>query len=707
MEMVSRWLERELESHIQPETIVGREHHAIIDLRMKQMEEKLPGIHDVFAGVKVEMAGSVQSETKVGEMDEFDINVVINLPFDSSEVTLNFDNSSPSYASVEVPESTVTTIQERYDIFATRGEIFHLSAGKLEYLVSKAVTLDLNSLNSGGGGGTSGLKQQVDFNPNMFVDIMAFKTEEGWNYFQKKVGFAVDIVPCIHLPLIALEDHPTIMKSIKRITRIFPNLSMENIIRLVPKTSPKFQNVVNIPSGRHSSRIPDIVSDWVLGLGDVENAILKNFEAPALCLMLLKYFTNAHTDLPLWSYYLKTLIIQMVLDKPDEKFWSKQNLFPAFQGCLIILSEAISLMDMYDTFDTRLKLLAVSFLPERESGLFYGNQRDQEEEAEAWMSLTCRKLVNIKTYRVMTNFLKDLLSGLSKALNDGPGDLIHFLSLKVFRFERYGRVWDKLQLSFLDYLIEEDTNIRKENKLKSPQGSSSKGGRIPEPYDWIFNIATEDLRKSWNVERKWVRFTDAVAERESFLHNISLSKFQSELKCFRGFLFQGSTPSSNCTWCGDFFTNKEHILLRCQHTQTFWEQSSDRFPIENREEFERSILSYEHLDLCSHGQNEQVEKKLHMRHVHSLAKSYLLTCQVVGIFPAWVELECQLNAMRYRKTSHDGGYFWTECPIPPPRAHPARIGNYVNMDYEPAWQTCSDDSQVRRRRRGVSQEFLR
>ena len=26
--------------------------------------------------------------------------------------------------------------------------------------------------------------------------------------------------------------------------------------------------------------------------------------------------------------------------------------------------------------------------------------------------------------------------------------------------------------------------------------------------------------------------------------------------------------------------------------------------------------------------------------------------------------------------------------------HPARIGNYVNMKYDPAWQNCSDDTQV-------------
>ena len=31
------------------------------------------------------------------------------------------------------------------------------------------------------------------------------------------------------------------------------------------------------------------VSDWVIGLGGIENMILKHFETPLICLMLLKY----------------------------------------------------------------------------------------------------------------------------------------------------------------------------------------------------------------------------------------------------------------------------------------------------------------------------------------------------------------------------------------------------------------------------------
>ena len=143
---VTRWLESIPESHVKPDPTVAREHHAIVEERMRQMEDKLPGLMKVFAGVKVEMAGSVLSETKIGESDEFDINVVINLPFDLSEVSLNLDDSSPGYASLEVPEGIVRGFEEKYDIFAAKGDTYHVSAGKLSQALAHVVHHDLNML---------------------------------------------------------------------------------------------------------------------------------------------------------------------------------------------------------------------------------------------------------------------------------------------------------------------------------------------------------------------------------------------------------------------------------------------------------------------------------------------------------------------------------------------------------------------------------
>lgn len=65
MDAVNQWLHAILKSHVLPDDRVAKQHRSLVDLRMRQMEELLPGIDRVFEGVKVEMAGSVQSNSKV------------------------------------------------------------------------------------------------------------------------------------------------------------------------------------------------------------------------------------------------------------------------------------------------------------------------------------------------------------------------------------------------------------------------------------------------------------------------------------------------------------------------------------------------------------------------------------------------------------------------------------------------------------------
>ena len=68
MESVSNWLHAVLKSHVLPDDKVTKQHNALVELRMKQMEELLPSVNKVFEEVKVEMAGSVQSNSKVSNM---------------------------------------------------------------------------------------------------------------------------------------------------------------------------------------------------------------------------------------------------------------------------------------------------------------------------------------------------------------------------------------------------------------------------------------------------------------------------------------------------------------------------------------------------------------------------------------------------------------------------------------------------------------
>ena len=105
MEPVTLWLEGLLDSHVKPHPRVTDIHQSIIDLRMKEMTKRLPEINKVFEGVQLEMAGSVLNRTKVGESDEFDVNVVIKLPFDEEHASLEFDKSSPGYALLQVPKA--------------------------------------------------------------------------------------------------------------------------------------------------------------------------------------------------------------------------------------------------------------------------------------------------------------------------------------------------------------------------------------------------------------------------------------------------------------------------------------------------------------------------------------------------------------------------------------------------------------------------
>ena len=65
METVTKWLQEILESHVLPDPCVAKVHKSLVELRMNQMEKMLPKSNKIFEGVKVEMAGSVQSNSKV------------------------------------------------------------------------------------------------------------------------------------------------------------------------------------------------------------------------------------------------------------------------------------------------------------------------------------------------------------------------------------------------------------------------------------------------------------------------------------------------------------------------------------------------------------------------------------------------------------------------------------------------------------------
>ena len=693
MEAVDHWMTCVLESHVLQCPRVAAKHCALLDLRMRQMEEKLPGLKDVFAGVKVKMAGSVLSATKVGESDEFDINVVIKLPFDELRATLNFDDSSPSYACVEVPEEIVKRLEDKFDIFAEREGVFHVSAYKLDQLRNTAVSLDLNSLNSGGGGGRNTFLNYIDFNCDMFADTMIYKTAEGWASISHTLGFKLDLVTAIQLPLSALNHHPTIPKSLERIKTIFPEIQVDNVVQLVPKTSPGFSrsntNARNNVWGNLDSLDPQAndnfynpkVSDWVIGLGSLENEILHQFDTPAQCLMLLKYFIEAHEDLPLWSYYLKTLVIQAVLDKPNKLFWSSSNLFHAFKHCLLKLFHAVSRTDLCDTFDYRLKLIQISMIDTDDKSyrkVHYTAEevaaRELAEEVDAMAGETGRKFVTTTKHKLMCNVLIKVVKGLDQSIHKGPDAVKEFFIANIFKLKLFNRVRSRVEILLLKNAITDKGS--KKSKLKSSGRSGFSSSSSNDPFSSTIIVATEGMREQWKEDKEWIKYTDCQKLREEFLRNMASEDFQSEMRMFRTYLFEETLPPTTCRWCGNTFTNSDHIFWRCPHVADFWEDYclkpgkwNKDYGMEDRDGFVRDLLSHRAIDLCSHEEANKKEPSVqiqeHKMHLYALAKMYLTVCQKVGSHPLVQELGCQMKAMRYQKTEHDGGRFWTKCPIPP------------------------------------------
>ena len=210
MEGATLWLENFLESHVKPGTRVAKCHQGVLDLRMEEMRESLPQINNLFNNVRLEMAGSVLNDTKVGESDEFDVNVVIKLPFEEKHASLEFDKSSPGYALIQVTEAAVATVAEDFDICFEHEDKFYVNAHKLSQLLSMAIGTKFNYLNCGGTSGYDGYKNDMTFRCNMFGDIMALKCDDGWEYVAQPKDFDLDLAPCVQVPMSLLKNHPAV-----------------------------------------------------------------------------------------------------------------------------------------------------------------------------------------------------------------------------------------------------------------------------------------------------------------------------------------------------------------------------------------------------------------------------------------------------------------------------------------------------------------
>ena len=395
---------------------------------------------------------------------------------------------------------------------------------------------------------------------------------------------------------------------------------------------------------------------------------------------LIKLFCTLRSkeDLPLWSYYLKTLIIQMVIDKPDKDFWSLANLFNAFRICLLKLNHAVLSTDLCDTFDTRLKLLTI--LPDNNCGQMVQGIRiieDMEEserydEEKAKLGENCRKFVTQKDYKQMSYILQDVIIGLQISMTYGPDSIIEFLQTRVFRIKQFNKLWNKVEISILDMVTTDSDKSKIELKSVVNSGGSSSKRNI---FGSSIFVATTELRKCWKSESKWAKYTDKREEYHQFMKSIGSKQFQSEIIIFRSYLFQEELPSpTKCAWCGTIFTNNKHIFWECLKVKEFWLEYclkpgkwDKKYKMDGLDGFVDDLLNPKNLDLCSHANNQSTFTKQHKIHILNMAKEYLLICQKVRVIPSHQEINCQFNAMSQNKTDHDFGRYWQTCPIPPPR----------------------------------------
>ena len=387
------------------------------------------------------------------------------------------------------------------------------------------------------------------------------------------------------------------------------------------------------------------------------------------------FYFRSKADLPLWSYYLKTLILQMVIEKPDKEFWSNGNLFSSFNACLTRLYTSVLNTDLYDTFDNRLKLL--SLVPDdlHQDGPFDGAFREQIVEEKAKMGETCRKFLKLKHYIAITGILKDVTSGLQISMTNDPNSSIEFLQTRVFRLKQFDKLWSKVELSILDNLTKDPDKSKIE--LESVVGGSSSKSK---KRDDSLLVASPEFRKCWKPDSEWTKYTDIKEEYQMFMTNIVSKDFQSEMIVFRSYLFQEDLMSTKCTWCGTIYTNSEHIFWECSKVKEFWQEYAFKpgkwnkaYEMDDIDKFVYDLLNPQNIDLCSRENNQNYSTKEHKIHVLNMTKEYLIICQKVEVLPSQQELDCQFKAMIYSKNDSNLGRYWFQCPLPPQRGKKLRV----------------------------------
>ena len=238
----------------------------------------------------------------------------------------------------------------------------------------------------------------------------------------------------------------------------------------------------------------------------------------------------------------------------------------------------------------------------------------------------------------MTLRLQHLTTQIIETSSKGFRDIIEFLKTDVFKVKRYGRLWEREGIHFLNQLECQKTGLM--STLDHQKRKTASGAFID-----MSLVARPELRQGWTPLSKWEKFVDEEVEQAKQKKTISSDNSQADLIIFRAcYLDVLTSTESDCTWCGNKFSCNRHVFFYCEHAKMFWEEY------------------YRHV-------NEAFAIYRSYFEVH--AKSYLLVCQRLGILPIhsehWSQVMARRNERMHLWDGWSGSYSrWVNCPLPPP-----------------------------------------
>ncbi|KAG1657313.1 Cyclic GMP-AMP synthase [Nymphon striatum] len=150
------------------------------------------------------------------------------------------------------------------------------------------------------------------------------------------------------VPVFKIEGFGDIISDLRRVIAVTPNKvdEIDKFLMLVPKRN---------KDGKIRPRRKKCL--WRLDYPSIEKKIIHDVGCVKLVIKLLKLLRDELNMTDIASYHLKTLMMHEILQHPDLEYWSEENLGPLFMCALEKWSVAIENKNIPYLFDERANLL--------------------------------------------------------------------------------------------------------------------------------------------------------------------------------------------------------------------------------------------------------------------------------------------------------------------------------------------------------------